>query len=534
MCGAARNCAATSSGFDGVASAAADARGARRPAPPRPDRPAARRRSPRNAPHRSASAIAVSAHRDLPDLIPPSTRVRTVPGDQATLAPRSTRAAGRASGAAGKPGWRRRSPSFQRTFGVVGELLVDRLVDLAGQQNPSTPMIAISTSIAGEMKSCTCGHGEHDEDQEQRRRHEQAEQVAPRVDDVADVAAHRALVARQQVVLVAGHHLLAAVGHRGPALQLLGLALLLGQRRPRISLRRLRASAVVIGAGATGPRRLRGLAALGVGLPLGAVVPDRARSPATRRRLGLRRVAVVVLAAQQLHACQVTSPAAPARHAPRDGRLYPAGMTQPAGADRPGLLRRQPHRGRGRRRHRRGLAPGPARRPVDRWPRSPTAARASSTCWPAGSASVRHSRVSAARWPPRSTPSGSTTPRTSTAYIECAQACGLALLGGPPTVQTAVAAHSRGRRPARSTPRWRRARPRIVVGLGGSACTDGGRGLVDALGGLRRARDAAGRGRADRRHRRRAPAARADGSRARSSARRRAPTRRPSSCSRSG
>src|ERR1700676_5350183 len=31
-----------------------------------------------------------------------------------------------------------------------------------------------------------------------------------------------------------------------------------------------------------------------------------------------------------------------------------------------------------------------------------------------------------------------------TAYIECAQACGLALLGGPPTVQTALAAHSRG------------------------------------------------------------------------------------------
>src|SRR4029079_9302648 len=31
-----------------------------------------------------------------------------------------------------------------------------------------------------------------------------------------------------------------------------------------------------------------------------------------------------------------------------------------------------------------------------------------------------------------------------TAYIECAQACGLALLGGPPIVQTALAAHSRG------------------------------------------------------------------------------------------
>ena len=39
-----------------------------------------------------------------------------------------------------------------------------------------------------------------------------------------------------------------------------------------------------------------------------------------------------------------------------------------------------------------------------------------------------------------------------TAYIECAQACGLALLGGPPTVDTALAAHSAG---SRSTDRRR-------------------------------------------------------------------------------
>src|ERR1700757_4574715 len=35
-------------------------------------------------------------------------------------------------------------------------------------------------------------------------------------------------------------------------------------------------------------------------------------------------------------------------------------------------------------------------------------------------------------------------PGSSTAYLECAQACGLALLGGPPTPETALAAHSRG------------------------------------------------------------------------------------------
>lgn len=35
-------------------------------------------------------------------------------------------------------------------------------------------------------------------------------------------------------------------------------------------------------------------------------------------------------------------------------------------------------------------------------------------------------------------------PTTSTAYIESAQACGLHLLGGPPTVDSAWRAHSRG------------------------------------------------------------------------------------------
>ncbi|HYB80443.1 MAG TPA: glycerate kinase, partial [Mycobacterium sp.] len=35
-------------------------------------------------------------------------------------------------------------------------------------------------------------------------------------------------------------------------------------------------------------------------------------------------------------------------------------------------------------------------------------------------------------------------PGSATAYLECAQACGLTLLGGPPTPKTAMAAHSRG------------------------------------------------------------------------------------------
>jgi glycerate 2-kinase len=100
-----------------------------------------------------------------------------------------------------------------------------------------------------------------------------------------------------------------------------------------------------------------------------------------------------------------------------------------------------------------------------------------------------------------------------TAYIECAQACGLALLGGPPTVQIALAAHSRGVGQLIAAA-VNASAGRIVVGLGGSACTDGGRGMVEELGGLESARELLGC-RAHRRDRRRAPAARADGRRQR-------------------
>lgn len=72
---------------------------------------------------------------------------------------------------------------------------------------------------------------------------------------------------------------------------------------------------------------------------------------------------------------------------------------------------------------------------------------------------------------------------SATAYLECAQACGLARLGGPPTPQTALTAHSRGVGQLIAAA-LRAGAARIVVGLGGSASTDGGRGLVDELGGL--------------------------------------------------
>ncbi|SRX94853.1 hypothetical protein MSP7336_03116 [Mycobacterium shimoidei] len=74
-------------------------------------------------------------------------------------------------------------------------------------------------------------------------------------------------------------------------------------------------------------------------------------------------------------------------------------------------------------------------------------------------------------------------PTSSTAYLGCAQACGLALLDGPPTPQTALAAHSRGVGQLIAAALAAGA-AQVVVGLGGSACTDGGRGLIDELGGL--------------------------------------------------
>lgn len=77
--------------------------------------------------------------------------------------------------------------------------------------------------------------------------------------------------------------------------------------------------------------------------------------------------------------------------------------------------------------------------------------------------------------------------RTRTAYLECAQACGLALLGGPPTPETALAAHSRGVGQLIAAA-LRAGAVRIVVGLGGSACTDGGQGMINELGDLDTAR----------------------------------------------
>src|SRR6478672_7470779 len=75
-----------------------------------------------------------------------------------------------------------------------------------------------------------------------------------------------------------------------------------------------------------------------------------------------------------------------------------------------------------------------------------------------------------------------------TAYVERAQACGLALLGGPPTVETALAAHSGGVGQLIAAAVDAGA-GRIVVGLGGSSCTDGGRGMIEELAAHARSRN---------------------------------------------
>lgn len=73
-------------------------------------------------------------------------------------------------------------------------------------------------------------------------------------------------------------------------------------------------------------------------------------------------------------------------------------------------------------------------------------------------------------------------PTRSVAYIECAQACGLHQLGGRPTPRTALGADTFGVGQLLDAALAAGARE-VVVGLGGSATSDGGRGLIDALGG---------------------------------------------------
>ncbi len=69
------------------------------------------------------------------------------------------------------------------------------------------------------------------------------------------------------------------------------------------------------------------------------------------------------------------------------------------------------------------------------------------------------------------------------AYVECAQACGLHLLPDGPSEDTAMSASSRGVGELIAAAVADGAR-RVVVGLGGSSCTDGGFGLAEAFGGF--------------------------------------------------
>jgi len=70
----------------------------------------------------------------------------------------------------------------------------------------------------------------------------------------------------------------------------------------------------------------------------------------------------------------------------------------------------------------------------------------------------------------------------ATAYLECEQACGLHLVGAPQPA-TALQADSAGLGELIDVALRSDPVERLVVGLGGSATTDGGRGMLEALGG---------------------------------------------------
>ncbi|MFI9507990.1 glycerate kinase [Nocardia sp. NPDC052566] len=71
--------------------------------------------------------------------------------------------------------------------------------------------------------------------------------------------------------------------------------------------------------------------------------------------------------------------------------------------------------------------------------------------------------------------------RGETAVVELAEASGLRRMSGRPTAENALAASSFGTGELIRAAAQRGAR-RVVLGLGGSACTDGGAGMLTALG----------------------------------------------------
>ena len=195
-----------------------------------------------------------------------------------------------------------------------------------------------------------------------------------------DVPAHRALVAGQQVTLVAGHHALAPIGHLGaPHRTLLAtfLATELGARQrlsPCPGLRRghrRRCDRAL----ASGVASRRG-PSLGCGGLPGCGTEGSAASTGVCGIVPAFGDALVFLSTQQFHARQVTSRRMCRRKWPgRSTGLTVAQMTGSAhpyadlaDAHRTGQLRRHPDRGRGGRRHRGGLEPGAPRRSPGRRP----------------------------------------------------------------------------------------------------------------------------------------------------------------------
>ena len=201
-------------------------------------------------------------------------------------------------------------PSFQPLSVLSGNFCVDQLVHLAAQRE-------------------AVDHHDHHQDQHRggdqalhlRRRHASMTKIRPSAAGMNSPSTLRrestmsrtygaSVPCRGAAVgLFAGHHLFAAVVHLGAAFDPLGLALLPAQLGPAEFLAARRASA-------DGHRCGCDRSATAVGLRVwgwaGPWAPSCRAVPAPPRRTRPRRPTVVrsrvaLLAAQQLHVCQVTS-----------------------------------------------------------------------------------------------------------------------------------------------------------------------------------------------------------------------------------
>ena len=168
-------------------------------------------------------------------------------------------------------------------------------------------------------------------------------------------------------------------------------------------------------------------------------------------------------------------------------RSRPSPVAGDAGAGGPGLLRRQPVGGGGRRRDRDRLDPVTSGRSVHRRPavrRRPGFRRGAGQAAGGDAAAAGVRAVGRPRWKPSGCSIPARRPPTWSVRRPAAWPCWAARPPRRPRWRP-TAGESGSSSPRRCGP----GRRRIVVGLGGSACTDGGQGMIAELGGLEAARE---------------------------------------------